>query len=460
MSDMARNYDADQLVKLDGAHHLHPFTDSRTMAAAGGTRVITRADGIYLTDAHGERILDAMAGLWCVNIGYGWDELAEVAWRQMRELPYYNSFFMTANPPSIELSAVVADLLPAHFNKLFFSNSGSEANDTNLRLVHHYWQAAGRPEKRFVISRDMAYHGSTIAGSSLGGFKKMHAQGGKLIPTIHHIAPPYGFKYAGDMNEDDFGRHSAGLLEAKIRELGAENVAAFIGEPVMGAGGVLIPPANYWAEIQDICRKHDVLLICDEVICGFGRTGNWFGFETFDINPDLITMAKGLSSGYMPVSATALSDRIADCIIAEGGEFSHGYTYSGHPVACAVALKNIEIMQREGLVEKVAKETGPHLARAIRRLDDHPLVGETRSCGLLGAIELVSDKKTRARFQPAGRAGKLMRDWVIGHHVMMRACEDTMVMSPPLIIETHEIDRIIDAAEMALDETAAALGVT
>lgn len=460
MTEFRRNLDVEELVRMDAAHHLHPFTDHNSMEAEGGTRVITRAEGVYLYDGHNNKILDGMAGLWCVNVGYGRDELADIAYRQMKELPYYNTFFKTAHPPSIELAEKVASLLPENFNRVFFSNSGSEANDTQLRLVHHYWQSAGKPEKRFVISRENAYHGSTVAGSSLGGMAFMHKQGGKLIPTIHHVMQPYWYKDGGDMDPAAFGLKAAKALEDKILELGADNVGAFIGEPIQGAGGVVIPPETYWPEINRICQKYDVLLICDEVICGFGRTGAWFGLEMLGIEADLITMAKGLSSGYLPISAVGVSDRVADTITADKKEFAHGYTYSGHPVSCAVALRNIEIMEREGLVEKVRDETGPHLARRIKDFDDHPLVGETRAFGMLGALELVKDKETRERFTPSGKAGTICRDHFFKRNAIMRACGDTMVMSPPLIIETHEIDALFDVLRECLDATAEDLGVS
>ncbi|MEQ8603588.1 MAG: aspartate aminotransferase family protein [Marivibrio sp.] len=459
MSEMIRNYDVEALVKSDTAHHLHPFTDHKGLHGEGGSRIITRAEGVYLIDGHGERILDGMAGLWCVNVGYGRQELAEAAYRQMLELPYYNTFFKTAHPPSIELAEKVASKLPADFNRVFFANSGSEANDTNLRLVHHYWQSVGKPEKVNIISRENAYHGSTVAGASLGGMKPMHKQGGKLIPSIHHVMQPYWFKLGGDMDPAEFGLHAAKQVEEKILELGPETVGAFIGEPIQGAGGVIIPPETYWPEIQRICKQYDILLICDEVICGFGRTGTWFGLENFGIEPDLITMAKGLSSGYLPIAASGVSDRVADAVMENGGEFYHGYTYSGHPASCAVALANIEIIERERLVEKVADETGPYLAEAIKRFDDHPLVGETRTRGLIGAIELVKDKKTRARFEPDGKAGTVCRDEFFKRNAVMRACGDTMVLSPPLIISKQEIDALFDIAEESLDAAAAKLGV-
>ncbi len=453
-----RNYDGEALIREDTAHHLHPFTDYKALAAEGGGRVITHADGVYLWDAQGRRYLDGMAGLWCVNVGYGRRELVATAAEQMLELPFYNTFFKTTTPPAAELSKVLCDMTPANFNHVFFANSGSEANDTILRMVRHYWALEGRPEKQVIISRHNAYHGSTTAALSLGGMEPMHKQGG-IIPGIVHVRQPYWYGEGGDMDPDAFGLAAARAIEEKIEELGADSVAAFIGEPVQGAGGVIIPPATYWPEVQRICRKHDILLICDEVICGFGRTGNWLGLETFGIEPDMITLAKGMSSGYLPISAAMVGDRVAETLIDKGGEFFHGFTYSGHPTACAVALKNIEIIRREGLVERVRNETGPYLAEALKRLDDHPLVGETRSVGLIGAIELVRDKATRTHFDPPGKVGTICRDHCFNSGLVMRAVRDIMVLSPPLIVTPQQIDELVDLARKAFDLTARDIGV-
>jgi putrescine aminotransferase len=454
-----RNYDTAELLREDLAHHLHPFTDYKALAGEGGGRVVTHADGIYIWDSEGRRYLDGMAGLWCVNVGYGRRELVSAAAEQMLELPYYNTFFKTTHPAAAELSTVLSDLTPDNFNHVFYANSGSEANDTILRMVRHFWHLEGKPEKRAIISRHNAYHGSTTAALSLGGMDAMHSQGG-TIPDIHHVAQPYWYGEGGDMDPEEFGIQAARAIEEKILELGADKVGAFIGEPIQGAGGVIIPPDSYWPEVQRICNKHDVLLICDEVICGFGRTGNWFGYETFGIeSADFITMAKGLSSGYLPISAVAVGDRVARTFIEKGGEFFHGFTYSGHPAACAVALKNIEIMRREGLVERVRDETGPYLAKALKSLEDHPLVGETRSRGLIGAIELVEDKASRKQFDTPGKVGTICRDHCIEFGVVMRAVRDVMVMSPPLIMTPQQIDDMIALARQAIDATARDLGM-
>ena len=441
----------------DVRHHLHPFTDFGALAEEGGSRIITRGEGCWLEDSEGERILDGMAGLWCVNVGYGRKELAEAAYRQMMELPYYNTFFKTATPPVIELSEKLAEITPDGLEKVFFASSGSEANDTIVRLVRRYWRVRGEDQRRTLISRVNGYHGSTCAAASLGGMKPMHALDGLPLPGFEHIRQPYWYQEGGDLSPDEFGLVAARALEEKILELGAETVAAFIGEPVQGAGGVVVPPDTYWPEIQRICRKYGVLLIADEVICGFGRTGNWFGSGTFDIAPDIMTLAKGITSGYLPLSAVMVGDEIADVLFREGGEFAHGFTYSGHPVACAVALANIEIMEREGLVEKVRKETGPYFQARLRELAQHPLVGEVRGVGLLGGIEMVADKASRRPFDDPGKAGLICREACFANNVISRSVGDSMVLSPPLVIAKDEIDELMKRMRKSLDQTRNAL---
>ncbi len=448
--------------ELDVRHHLSPFTDYKALKQGeGGSRIITHAKGVYLTDSEGQELLDGMAGLWCVNIGYGRHELAEAAYRQMLELPYYNTFFKTATPPAVELSEKLAQLAPAGLNRVFYGSSGSESNDTVVRLVRRYWNLKGQPDKSHIVSRTFAYHGSTMAAASLGGMSGMQEGFGLPLPGFHHVMPPYAFDCAeADESPADFGRRAAKAVEDKILEIGPDKVAAFIGEPIQGAGGVIIPPETYWPEIQRICRQYDVLLVADEVICGFGRTGHWFASEPFGIEPDLMTLAKGITSGYIPLSAVMVADRVGEVLEAGSGEFAHGYTYSGHPVACAVALANIAVMEREGLVEKVREETAPHLAKRLADLATHPLVGEVRSFGLLGAIELVEDKATRKHFEPLGRVGTICRDHCFANGLVMRAVRDGMVLSPPLIIETAQIDALVDTARRCLDLTAKDLGIS
>jgi putrescine aminotransferase len=453
-----RNYDIAELRRLDVAHHLPAQQNYALMREAGGSRIITRAEGVFIHDGDGNAILDAMAGLWCVQVGYGREELAKAAYEQMVELPYYNTFFKTASPPTILLADKVSQLLGGHFSHVFFNSSGSEAVDTLVRIARYYWQCKGQPQRNIIISRTNGYHGSTIAGASLGGMKAMHAQGGPWVPGFEHVMQPYAFGDGFGEDPAAFGLRAADAVEQKILELGPENVAAFIGEPVQGAGGVIIPPETYWPRVEAICRKHGVLLICDEVICGFGRLGQWFGFQHFGVQPDLVSMAKGLSSGYLPISAVGVADHIVEALREAGADFVHGYTYSGHPTCAAVALKNIEILEREDLVRRTREDSGPYLAKRLAELADHPMVGQTRSLGLIGAIEIVSRKGTNQRFGGAeGKAGPMVRDLCIKNGLMVRAVRDTLVMSPPLVISHAEIDQLLGIIRKSLDEAEPAL---
>ncbi len=439
-----------ELQALDAAHHLHPFTTHRILAERG-VRIITRAEGVWLTDSNGRRILDGMAGLWCVNIGYGRGELAEVAARQMRELPFYNTFFMTSHVPAIALSKRLAELAPGDLNHVFFASSGSEANDTNIRLVREYWKRLGKPDKTVIISRRFAYHGSTMGGASLGGMPPMHRQGGLPIPGIVHIDQPNWYLEGGDMTPEEFGIERARQLEKKIEEIGPERVAAFIAEPIQGAGGVIVPPETYWPEIKRILAKYDILFIVDEVITGFGRLGQWFGSQVYDLKPDIITVAKGLSSGYIPIAASIVADKIAEALADD--EFFHGYTYSGHPVACAVAFENLRILEEEGIIEHARAVAHPYLAERWHALADHPLVGETKLVGLMGSLALTPDKARRARFaSEPGTAGLVVRERCFANDLVMRHVLDRMVIAPPLIIKPEEIDILIARARKSLDE--------
>ncbi|WP_306151357.1 aspartate aminotransferase family protein [Roseovarius sp. MMSF_3281] len=444
-----------ELQALDAAHHMHPFTHGDELNAKGA-RVITRANGVTLTDSDGNEILDAMAGLWCVNLGYGREELAEAAARQMKELPYYNTFFQTTHVPVIALSERLAQLAPGDLNHVFYAGSGSEANDTNIRMVRTYWAQKGKPEKNIIISRKNAYHGSSVGSASLGGMQGMHAQGGLPIPDIHHINQPNWWAEAGDMTPEEFGLARAQELEAAILDLGQDRVAAFIGEPIQGAGGVIIPPETYWPEIQRICDKYGILLIADEVICGFGRTGQWFGSQTYGIRPHIMTIAKGLSSGYAPIGGSIVCDEVAE--VMNACEFAHGYTYSGHPVACAVALENLRILDEEGIVARAGAETAPYLKEKWEGLADHPLVGEAKIAGLMGSIALTPDKASRAQFAAdAGTAGLICREECFANNLVMRHVGDRMVISPPLVITKPEVDTLIERATKALDAAHARL---
>jgi len=436
---------------LSRDHHLPPFTDYKALNAKG-TRIITRASGVYLWDSEGHKILDAMAGLWCVNVGYGREELIEAATRQMRELPYYNLFFQTAHPPAVALAKAIADIAPAGMNHVFFTGSGSESNDTVLRMVRHYWAVKGQPEKKVIIGRWNGYHGSTVAGASLGGMKAMHEQGDFPIPGIEHIDQPYWYGEGGDMSPEEFGVRVADQLEQKILEVGEDKVAAFIAEPIQGAGGVIIPPASYWPRVKEILARYDILFIADEVICGFGRTGEWFGSDYYGLAPDLMPIAKGLTSGYIPMGGVIVRDEVVQTL-NEGGEFYHGFTYSGHPVAAAVALENIRILREEKIVERVKSKTAPYLQSRWQELVEHPLVGEARGVGLLGALELVKNKKSRERCADAG-VGMRCREHCFRNGLVMRAVGDTMIISPPLVISEEQIDELIGKVRLCLDATA------
>ncbi|MBY6111487.1 aspartate aminotransferase family protein [Halomonas sp. H10-59] len=443
---------AARLKELDREHHLHPFTDFKALGEEG-SRIIVDAEGVYIQDADGHRILDGMAGLWCVNLGYGRQELVDAASEQLTQLPYYNNFFKTTHPPAVELAETLCRLAPAHMNRVFFTGSGSEANDTVLRMVRRYWALKGQPDKQWIIGRENGYHGSTVAGMSLGGMAPMHEQGGPCVPGITHIRQPYWFGEGRDQTPEAFGRACAEALEARIQELGSDKVAAFIAEPVQGAGGAIIPPDSYWPAIKEVLERHQILLVVDEVICGFGRLGEWFGSVHYDLKPDLMPIAKGLSSGYLPIGGVLVGDRVADTLIDEGGEFYHGFTYSGHPVCAAVALKNLELMQAEGVVERVRDDLGPYLATRWKSLESHPLIGEARSLGLIGALEIVADKDSGKRFDKSLAVGNLCRDICFETGLVMRSVGDTMVISPPLVISHDEIDELVRLAREALDET-------
>ena len=439
--------------ELDRRHHLHPFTNPAELARKD-VRLITRADGCWLWDSEGNRILDGMAGLWCVNVGYGRAELVEAARRQMAELPFYNTFFQTATPPAVELAARLAGIAPSGMDRVFFTNSGSEANDTAVKLVRFFWNLQGRPRKKTIISRNYAYHGVTLATASLSGLAAMHPQSDLPLPGFEHVPAPYWYAEGGARTPEEHGRFVAQALERRIRELGPETVGAFIGEPIQGAGGVIIPPPGYWAEVQRICRDYDLLLIVDEVISGFGRTGHWWGSERFGIAPDIITAAKGLSSGYLPIAAVLVGARVGEALFAAGQEWTHGFTYSGHPVAAAVALENLRLIEAEGLHERARGPIGAYFAKALATLADHALVGEVRSCGLIAALELVEDKARRRYFPPARRVGLTCRDHCFANGLVMRAVRDVMVLAPPLIITEAEIDELVARARTALDLTA------
>ncbi|MFZ1890891.1 MAG: aspartate aminotransferase family protein [Formosimonas sp.] len=449
------------LQKTDSAHYLHPFTDHADLAKTGA-RIIERAEGVYVWDTEGHKILDGMSGLWCVNMGYGQQSLVDAASKQMTILPFYNSFFNTAVEPAIELAKLLSEITPPQFNHVFYSSSGSESNDTILRMVRRYWDILGETQRKTIISRKNAYHGSTVAGASLGGMTGMHEQGDLPIPGIVHIEQPYFREVSRDkpelakLSEDEFGVVAAGWLEEKILEVGADKVAAFIGEPVQGAGGVIVPPSTYWPEIQRICDKYGVLLISDEVICGFGRLGTWFGCETMGTKPDFMTMAKGITSGYLPLGGAMVSDRVVE-VLYRDGDFNHGYTYSGHPVACAVAIANIKLMQSTGIVDTVKNDTAPYLKEKFEALNDHPLVVDAKTCGMVAGLVLIKDKANNTPFEDDDNVGMICRGHCFSGGLVMRAVGDRMIIAPPLTISHAEIDELVQKARAALDATLADL---
>ncbi len=449
--------DTATLRRLDQSHHLHPFTDLGNYARDGG-RIISRAEHIYIYDSDGKAMLDGMSGLWCCNLGYSQKAIVEAVHRQLQALPYYNNFFRCSNQPAVELAGELVRLSPGNFNHVFFTNSGSEANDTNIRLVHRYYDLLGKPGKKQIISRKNAFHGSTIAAASLGGMQAMHEQAIGL-DYVHHINQPHWFELGGEQSPDEFGIAVARELETKIDELGEERVAAFIAEPVQGAGGVIIPPDTYWPEIQRICNERDILLIADEVICGFGRTGSWWGSESYCIEPQLMTFAKAITNGYMPLGGVLVSDAISDVLLGGGGEFAHGLTYSGHPASCAAGLATLGILEETGIIESAARDIAPHFQRRLSEFIDHPIVGEVRGKGLFAALELVRDKASRERLAPQSAGAVYCRDQANTNGLMVRQTGDAMITAPPLVCSIEEIDILIDKLGLALDATALYYGI-
>jgi len=440
----------------DIAAHLHPYTNARRHEAVGPL-VITEGKGVYVYDDQGNEYIEGLAGLWCTALGFGEERLVEAAAAQMRKLAYYHSFAHKAPLPTIELADKLIEIAPVPMSKVFFANSGSEANDSVVKMVWYYNNALGRPEKKKIISRIKGYHGVTVASASLTGLPYNHRDFDLPIKNILHTSCPHYYRFGRDgESEEDFATRMASELEQMILDEGPETVAAFIGEPVMGAGGVIVPPRTYWEKIQPILKKYDVLLIADEVICGFGRTGNLFGCQTYGIEPDIVVTAKALSSAYLPISAVLINDKVYQAIAdntAKIGTFGHGFTYSGHPVAAAVAVETLKIYEERDIVGHV-QQIAPRLQDGLRRFADHPLVGEVRGVGLVGAVELVADKATKAPFDPLGKVGLHAVERSQAHGALVRNLMDTVAFSPPLVITEEQIDALLDRFGKALDETA------
>lgn len=445
------------LQELDRQHHIHPFTDSRQLHE-GGTRVIVKGEGIYVWDNDGHRLLDGMSGLWCVNVGYGRPELIEAAESQLQQLAYYNSFFNSSTPKTIELSAFLAEIAPPGLNHVFFNNSGSEANETAMKAARFYWSLRGKPSKKLFLAREYGYHGVTMATASLSGLTDMHPQAGlPLADLVERVDGVYWYREASGLSPEAYTAWLTERLERRIVEIGADHVAAFIGEPIYGAGGVMTPPPGYWPEVRRLCRKYDILLIADEVVCGFGRTGNWFGSERYGIEPDIMTTAKGLTSGYLPMSATILHEDIANLIISKGGEWVHGFTYSGHPVCAAVALRNLQIIRDDGLIDSVRDQIGPYFQGRLGELGDHPLVGEVRGAGMVAALELVRDKTTHGLYPEDAKVAVRVREACFRRGLIIRAARNCMMMAPPLVMTEAEADEMVAIIREALDEVLAGL---
>ena len=445
------------LPDLDRLQYLHPFTDLAAYRKSGG-RVYARGEGVYIEDVEGRRLLDGMSGLWCTNLGYSQRKIVEAVTGQLERLPYYNSFFGCTNDAAVRLVNALLELAPPGFNHVFLANSGSEANDTNIRLAHRYFDLIGKPGKKIILSRENAYHGSTIAAASLGGMADMHRQF-SVLPYVHHVRSPYWFGEGGDHSPEEFGMLAAQAVADKIDELGADRVAAFIGEPVQGAGGVIVPPDTYWPAVQKILDEREVLFISDEVICAFGRLGRWFGFEHFGTRPDLVAFAKGVTNGYQPLAGVIVGDRVARVLTGGGGEFAHGFTWSGHPAACAAGVATLELYQELDTGNYVRKTIAPYWAERLQELAGHRIVGEARSLGMLGCLELVRDARSRTRLGAQHNAGLVCRDAAVNAGLMVRAVRDSIISAPPLICTREEIDLLCERLLCALDHTAAHYGI-
>ncbi len=449
---MTAKHTTQEYQALDAAHHIHAFLDQKALNEKGAL-VIARGQGLNLWDTEGKRYLDGMSGLWCTALGYGREDLNAATTRQLAELPYYNLFFHTTHPRVVELSELLFSLLPRHYSHAIYTNSGSEANEVLIRAVRRYWQVVGQPQKKIMIGRWNGYHGSTLGSTALGGMGFMHEMGG-MLPDFAHIGEPYYFAEGGDLSEEAFGLKTARELEAKILELGAENVAAFVAEPFQGAGGMIFPPASYWAEVQRICRQYDVLLCADEVIGGFGRTGEWFAHQHFGFEPDTLTIAKGLTSGYIPMGGLVLGKRIADALVQEGGVFAHGLTYAGHPVAAAVAIANLTALRDEKIVETVKNDTGPYLQRLLREtFADHPLIGDVQGTGLVAALQFAEDKGSRKRFANENDIAWHCRTVGFDEGLIIRSTLGRMIMAPALVATRAELEELVDKTRRAVDRT-------
>ena len=439
----------------DKAYYLHPYTNLKTHEDVGPL-VIERGEGVHVFDDSGKAYIEGMAGLWCTSLGFGEERLVEAATRQMRKLPFYHAFTHKAHDPGIDLAEALIKIAPVPMSKVFFTNSGSEANDTVVKLVWYYNNALGRPHKKKIIARQKGYHGVTVASASLTGLPHLHRDFDLPIAGILHTDCPHFYRYGEEgETEEDFATRLADQLEQLILAEGPDTIAAFIAEPVMGAGGVIVPPATYFDKIQPVLKRYDILFIADEVICGFGRTGSMFGTQTYNLQPDIITVAKALSSAYLPIAAVMISEPIYQAMVRQSekiGTFGHGYTYSGHPVSAAVALETLKIYEERDIVSHV-RTVAPHLQDGLRRFRNHPLVGEVRGIGLIAGVEIVADKAAKTPFDPKLAIGGHVARFAQEHGLIVRAMGDSIGFSPPLIITSAELDDLVTRFGKALDDT-------
>jgi len=449
-TSVSRGKSLEELQALDQAHHMHPFTAASAMRTAPPF-VVDNAEGAYIS-GQGIRLLDMMAGLGCVNVGYGRRELAETAQKAMNALSYYHSFSAITTPTAAALAGRLAELAPEGMNKVFFANSGSEANETVLKLVNFYWRKRGQPKKRIIITREYAYHGSTVATTALNGNPAMLEPYGIDDKNVARVPAPFWYRHGGNLSPEEFGKQTAKALEDKILELGAENVGAMFIEPIQGTMGAIIPPEGYLPEVERICRAHDILLVADEVVTGLGRTGHWFAQETFGFKADIMTLAKGLSSAYLPISAVLIDDAVAEVLEAGEDIFQHGFTTSAHPVAAAVALRNIDILQEENLVDYIREDIGPYFEKKLKELEASPLVGEVRVCGLFAGIELVKDKSTREQYPIELGICNHVGQSALVRGLIVRPCGNVLVLCPPFIINHAEVNFTVDVLTQALNE--------
>jgi putrescine aminotransferase len=438
----------DHLRAKDQAHHIHPFTHHDQMHETG-THILRQGDGIYLVDQDDRRLLDGLAGLWCVNVGYNCAAIVRAVAEQMEELPYYPSFFNSTTQPPILVAEFLAQKAPPRLNRTVFSNSGSEANETALKAIRSYQKLRGHTRKHKIFTRQFAYHGVTLATSSMTGLPNCNLPFDLPLDFFIHVPGPNAYAAGREDNPDAYGKWCLEETHRAIKEHGAETIAAFFAEPVQGAGGVIVPPAGYLQELRALCRENDILFVADEVITAFGRLGDWFASNLWDLDPDMIIMAKGLTSGYLPLGGTLICDEMVD-VLYGGGYFAHGYTYSGHPTCCAAALANLQTIENLGLIEKVRDETGPYLQEKLRAMAEHPAVAYHRGTGLIGALELIP-REGRAALTPTTLLGLKAADLIREEGAIVRGIRDLIAIAPPLIIEKAQIDELFSSIQRGLD---------